>query len=96
MIPSRMANEPLAGSRRITLLYFAAIRDAVGLADEGMELPPNVLTVADLSTFLEASRPVLAGRLATVRFAVNEVFTSGETRLAPGDVVALIPPVSGG
>jgi molybdopterin synthase sulfur carrier subunit len=83
-------------ARTVTLLYFAAIRDAVGLAEEELELPDAVATVSELSTFLEGVRPALAGRLSSIRFAVNEVFASGETGLAPGDVVALIPPVSGG
>lgn len=82
--------------RPVTLLYFAAIRDAVGLAEEQLELPEAVATVSELSTFLEGARPALAGRLSSVRFAVNEVFASGDAGVAPGDVVALIPPVSGG
>jgi molybdopterin converting factor small subunit len=31
-----------------------------------------------------------------VRFARNEEFVTNEERLAEGDVVAVIPPVSGG
>jgi molybdopterin converting factor subunit 1 len=83
-------------AKKVTLLYFAAIREAVGVAEEEFELPDAVGTVLELSTFLEGVRPALAGRLSSVRFAVNEVFASPETGVVAGDVVALIPPVSGG
>ncbi|HEX7668221.1 MAG TPA: molybdopterin converting factor subunit 1 [Polyangiaceae bacterium] len=80
----------------VTLLYFAAIRDVVGIAEESLDLPDNVQLVADLPAFLELVRPALAGRLGSVRFAVNETFATPDTGLAAGDVIALIPPVSGG
>jgi molybdopterin converting factor subunit 1 len=82
--------------RTITLLYFAAVRDALGTAEEELTLPDTVGTVAELSLYLEGRHAALAGRLATVRYAVNEVFATPETALTSGDVVAVIPPVSGG
>jgi molybdopterin synthase sulfur carrier subunit len=83
-------------ARTVTVLYFAAIRDAAGHGEERLELPENVLTVRDFAAFLQASRPALAGRLGSVRYAVNEVFAEDAAELCPGDVVAVIPPVSGG
>ena len=80
----------------MTLLYFAAIRDAVGVAEESLDLPDAVRHVADLPGFLAQVRPALAGRLGSVRFAVNESFAAPDTPLGAGDVIALIPPVSGG
>ena len=82
--------------RVIKLLYFAAVRDAVGKAEEDLALPSDVNTVAGLSRLLESRYSSLSGRLATVRFAVNEAFAEPEVRLTSGDVVAVIPPVSGG
>jgi molybdopterin converting factor small subunit len=52
--------------------------------------------VADLVLHLEATYPELSGRMATVRVAQNERFAKPEAPLAEGDVLALIPPVSGG
>lgn len=83
-------------ARTITLLYFAAVRDAAGKSEERLDLPDAVSRVADLSLFLEKRHPALAGRLASVRFAVNEAFADADTVLTSGDVVAVIPPVSGG
>jgi molybdopterin converting factor subunit 1 len=78
------------------MLYFAAIRDLVGLNEESIELPDEIARVADLPSFLERTKPALSGRLHGVRIAVNETFANGEEPLRDGDVVALIPPVAGG
>ena len=83
-------------TRGITLLYFAAVRDALGQSEERITLPDEICTIAELSRFLESRHPALAGRLGTVRYAVNEVFADPDTALTSGDVVAVIPPVSGG
>lgn len=80
----------------ITLLYFAAVRELVGIDEERAILPDDVVTVGDLAAFVAARHPALEGRLASVRFARNETFVTNDERLADGDVVALIPPVAGG
>jgi molybdopterin converting factor subunit 1 len=80
----------------ITLLYFAAVRELVGTDEEQLALPVGVMTIAELSAFLEQHRPALAGRLGAVRFARNETFAASDEPLEDGDVVALIPPVAGG
>lgn len=82
--------------KRVRLLYFAAIRDLVGRSEEMLELPDGVDDVEGLSRHLERTHPELGGRLGGVRFAVNEVFADARTRVAEGDAVAVIPPVSGG
>ena len=78
----------------ITVLYFAAVRDLVGTAEE--KIASDAKTIAELRAWLEKNRPALAGRLGSVRFARNEVFASEGDPLADGDVIALIPPVAGG
>lgn len=80
----------------LTILYFAAVRDLVELDEERIDAPPDVTTARDLVAFLEGRHPALAGRLASVRVARNEVFASPGEVLADGDVIALIPPVAGG
>lgn len=80
----------------IRILYFAALREALNTSEESLSLPETVRTVGALSPVLEKSHPALKGRLASVRFAVNEAFVDSEHVLSDGDVVALIPPVSGG
>lgn len=87
----------LATEMRVTLLYFAAVRELVGRSEESAELPDGVRTLSALAAHLEAMHPPLSGRLGQVRFAVNEVMElDGARALAEGDVIALIPPVAGG
>lgn len=83
-------------SRQVELLYFAALRDRVGLTSERLDLPDTVRDIAGLASYLVQLRPGLAGALGGVRFAVGERFVASDQVLHPGDVVALIPPVSGG
>jgi molybdopterin converting factor subunit 1 len=80
----------------ITLLYFAAVRDLVGTDEERVTLPAEVATIRDLAAFLPSRHPRLVGRLSAVRFARNEVFAAVDEALASGDVVAVLPPVTGG
>ena len=78
------------------MLYFAAVRDALGKNEEELDLPKGVDTVGTLAAHLERLHPALSGRLAAVRFAVNEEFAANEAALAAGDTIAVIPPVAGG
>jgi len=81
---------------RVTVLYFAAVRELVGASEEALELERGVDVVEALARTLEERHPALRGRLGQVRFAVNEELVSSGHPLADGDVVALIPPVAGG
>jgi molybdopterin synthase sulfur carrier subunit len=78
------------------VLYFAGLRDAVGLAEEDVELPLGVRTVGDLCTHLAARHRGYAANREHVRAARNEAFASDNERLEDGDVLALLPPVAGG
>lgn len=80
----------------VTVLYFAAVRDLVGKAEERVDLPAGVATIASLASHLAKVHPELEGRLGPVRFARNEEFANDADPIADGDVVALIPPVAGG
>jgi molybdopterin converting factor subunit 1 len=84
------------GPVRVRVLYFAAVRDLVGLGEERVALDPGAATVAGLTAELERLHPALCARLASLRIARNEVFASAGDRLRDGDVLALIPPVAGG
>jgi len=79
----------------VTVLYFAAVRDLVGVDEERMRIPEGS-DIGAFAALLERERPALAGRLGAVRFARNEVFATNDEPLVEGDVVALIPPVAGG
>ena len=81
---------------KLTILYFAAVRDLVGKDEEALDVPHSVTTIAALAAHLTTIHPPLEGRLKYVRFARNEEFATNDTPLTPGDTIALIPPVAGG
>ncbi|MEZ4407878.1 MAG: MoaD/ThiS family protein [Polyangiales bacterium] len=82
---------------RVTVLCFAAVRDAVGAGEVALELPPGgdgarrgavpalVERFASLSPWAEA-----------LRVAVNGAYAAEGDAVRAGDEVAVIPPVSGG
>jgi molybdopterin synthase sulfur carrier subunit len=80
----------------VRVLYFAGLRDAIGAAEESLDLPGRVDTVGALADHLAARYRPYAEQRAYVRIARNEAFARGDERLADGDVIALIPPVAGG
>ncbi len=81
---------------KIRVLYFAALRDLAARDEEWLELPQGPASVGEVLLELERVRPVLAGRLGSVRAALNETFVSAAEPVSAGDTLALIPPVSGG
>ena len=80
----------------VTVLYFASARDLSGTSQEKLELPAGVGTLRQLVAHLTALHPALAGAIERMRVARNEEFAELDERPLDGDVIALIPPVSGG
>ncbi|GAB4179843.1 MAG: molybdopterin converting factor subunit 1 [Thalassobaculales bacterium] len=83
----------------ITLLWFAWLRQRVGVGEEKLVLPAEIATVADLLAWLPGRGPGHAAALAepgVVKVAVNQVHVGADHPLRPGDEVALFPPVTGG
>ena len=83
---------------QLRLLYFAALRERLAVADEQLRLAADS-RVADLISEL-AGRPspykeAFAAN-ESLRVAVNRKFAAPDTRLADGDEVGLFPPVTGG
>jgi MoaE-MoaD fusion protein len=79
---------------RLTVLYFAAARDAAGAARETLELPPT--TVAGLRRELAARHPGLERVLSRCRLAVDQELAEDADPVPDGAEVAVIPPVAGG
>jgi molybdopterin synthase sulfur carrier subunit len=81
------------------LLYFAWLRTKIGTAEERIEPPPSVSTVADLLAWLRTRGPGFAEALkdlSVVRVAVNQEYVAPGHAVRAGDEVALFPPVTGG
>ena len=77
----------------IRVLYFAALRDAAGCAEESVtEAPASLASLYDLL----AHRHGFALPRDRVRVARNGEFARWDDAAMPGDEVAFLPPVSGG
>lgn len=79
----------------LQVFLFAGLREAAGTRTLTVSLPAGA-SVSTLRARLGETHPALAPLLARAAVAVNQEYAEGEQRLAPGDEVALIPPVSGG
>ncbi|HZZ86604.1 MAG TPA: molybdopterin converting factor subunit 1 [Anaeromyxobacteraceae bacterium] len=79
----------------LTILYFAAAREAAGAASESLALP-GPADVAALRRALAERHPALSRVLPRCRLAVDEELAEDHHPLADGAEVAVIPPVSGG
>jgi molybdopterin converting factor subunit 1 len=80
----------------VRVLYFAALRDAVGCGEETLDLAPDVCTVDDACDRIASIHAAYGEARSQVRVAHNEAFATGSERLSDGDVIALLPPVAGG
>jgi sulfur-carrier protein len=86
-------------NKPLTILYFAWMRERIGLSGQELSLPDGVATVAELMDYLSARGPGHASAFQdrrAVRCAVNQEFADPSRQLHPGDEVAFFPPVTGG
>jgi molybdopterin synthase sulfur carrier subunit len=81
------------------VLYFAWMRERVGIAEEDVELPAGVTDVAGLIEWMKTRGGGFENaftEMAVVRTAVNQVHVELSHPLDGGDEVAFFPPVTGG
>ncbi len=86
-------------SPNVRLVYLARLREVLGSAGEELPLPDDVRTVRDLAACLARRGGAWAVELApgrALRVAVNHEVARPDSAVAPGDEVALFPPVTGG
>ncbi len=76
----------------IKVLLFAGLRDEVGKSELVIEIEET--TISSLKKLLQTEYDSL--NLNQVMIAVNEEYATEETIIKSGEVVAFIPPVSGG
>ncbi|GAB3434816.1 molybdopterin converting factor subunit 1 [Massilia solisilvae] len=84
---------------KITLRFFASVREALGVSQESVSLPAEVSTVGALRDFLIARGGAWAEALSherALRMAFNQVMCESGTPLRDGAEVAFFPPVTGG
>ena len=84
---------------KVTVLYFARLREALGRDRETVEPPADVTTVGALRAWLIARGApwsVAFSEIRRIRAAVDQQMAADDTPLADGAEVAFFPPVTGG
>ena len=80
----------------VRVRYFAALVDLAGRDEEPLGLPADRATVAEVWERVIARHPALGAQRPFVRVARNTDFVKDDDPVEAGDVVALLPPFSGG
>ena len=84
---------------KLRVLYFAALRERIGRAEEAVNAPDGVANVAQLRSWLtqrgEPWREAFA-ETRRVRAAVDQAMVDDAHALHDGAEVAFFPPVTGG
>lgn len=81
------------------VLYFAWLRERVGLAEEEVAPPPDVITVADLAAWLagrDAAHAHAFENPALVRAALDRRHVKPQAPIAAAREIAFFPPMTGG
>ena len=81
------------------LVYFAWVRERIGLAEEEATPPPDIVTVADLVGWLRGRGEGYAHAFenaGVVRAAVDRLHVRPEATVAGAREVAFFPPMTGG
>ncbi|MFN0248696.1 MAG: molybdopterin converting factor subunit 1 [Kofleriaceae bacterium] len=80
---------------RVTVLYFAVLRERLHIDEESLELAEGARVQDAISELARRHEPIATLR-TKFRVAVNQDFADDNHPLAEGDELALIPPVAGG
>ena len=80
---------------KVTVLFFAQIRERAGRASAELSLPEGS-RLADALVALARAHPALDPLWPHLAVAVSGKLARPDTPLTEGAVVALLPPVSGG
>jgi sulfur-carrier protein len=83
----------------VKLVYFAWVRERIGLADETLIIPTDIITIADLARWLAKRSDGHARAFENpdvVRAAIDKIHARTDTPIAGAHEVAFFPPMTGG
>jgi sulfur-carrier protein len=83
----------------VKLLYFAWVRERVGKAEEQIEPPPGVATIAELMAWLAGRDEQYAyafENAKVIRAAIDHRHVRSHAPIAGAGEVAFFPPMTGG
>lgn len=92
-IAHRETEEPMP---RVTVLHFSHLRAATGNIGEETYDVPEGARLSDLIDEITRRHPAVAKHLPSLMITCNEEWTTTGQPVRDGDVVGLMPPVSGG
>lgn len=85
--------------RPIKLRYFAWVREAMGRAEEDVELPEGIATVRELIDWLKGRGPEYREafrRAEVIRAAIDKAHVKPDAAISGAREIAFFPPVTGG
>lgn len=83
----------------VKLVYFAWVRERVGVPEERVALPESLQTVRDVADWLAGRGEQYAaafGNPESVRAAIDHRHVKPETEIAGASEIAFFPPMTGG
>ncbi|TCR69866.1 molybdopterin synthase sulfur carrier subunit [Bosea sp. BK604] len=86
-------------TRTLKLVYFAWVRERIGLAEEKVELPAETRTIADLVRWLKTRGEGYEAAFdneAIVRAAIDHSHVKPDAVIADASEIAFFPPMTGG
>ncbi|MDA1118511.1 MAG: molybdopterin converting factor subunit 1 [Proteobacteria bacterium] len=84
---------------KVSVLYFASLREQLGNAGEELDLPQTITTITALKAHLRergGAYETAFAEKALVRAAVNQEMVKADAAFKAGDELAFFPPVTGG
>ena len=80
----------------VKVLYFASLKEALGMGNETLELPAGVITVGGLRDWLASNGRDKLASARNLRCAINQDMAGPAAVIRDGDEIAFFPPVTGG
>ena len=80
-------------------VYFAWVRERIGKAEESIDPPAEVTTIAELIAWLSAKGEQYAyafEKASVIRAAIDKRHVKPETKIAGAAEIAFFPPMTGG
>ncbi|SES12996.1 molybdopterin converting factor subunit 1 [Rhizobium sp. NFR03] len=85
--------------REVRLVYFAWVRERIGVGEEMVSLPDTVVTAGDLIAFLKTRGEDYEAALEhenVIRVAIDQEHVEHDEPLGSAREIALFPPMTGG
>lgn len=83
----------------VRIVYFAWLRERIGKAEETLDVPSGIETIADLVGWLKSRGPEYGNAFAradVVRAAIDHAHVKPGTSISGAREIAFFPPVTGG